>query len=424
MTQSIKPFAVAPIVANLQSAVFLNDYCHINGGASRVAIDEAIALANQGVSVTFLGANGPICPELEESRVSVVCLGQAELIKAGANPGVYVQSLWNLPAYRAMEEILSALDPARTVVHLHGYTKCLTTSPVRAAIAKKFSVVCTLHDFFVACPNGAFFDYVANAPCERRGLSTNCFKTNCDKRAYVHKAYRFARSLIQKWPGQLPSGVVNYISLSRRSAEILKPYLSPRSRIHPLENIVSVEKKTVVDVSRNTKLVAVGRLDREKGCELLVAAAEQAGVHITFVGDGALRITLQKSSNVTVTGWLSPAEVQAELDTARALIFPSLWFETYGLVVAEAAGRGVPAVVSDISAASERITSGIQGLVFQGGDVDSLAAALKKLNNDTLVKNMGLAAYDQFWMNPPTSDRHIDELKIIYEKTLAQRGVA
>ena len=33
--------------------------------------------------------------------------------------------------------------------------------------AKGFHVVCTLHDFFAACPNGAFFDYTAGKPCEQ-----------------------------------------------------------------------------------------------------------------------------------------------------------------------------------------------------------------------------------------------------------------
>src|SRR5579859_1407550 len=40
------------------TVVVLNDFCHVQGGASKVAIDEAVGLANQGVDVIFVGAVG------------------------------------------------------------------------------------------------------------------------------------------------------------------------------------------------------------------------------------------------------------------------------------------------------------------------------------------------------------------------------
>ena len=111
------------------------------------------------------------------------------------------------------------MPPGRTVVHLHGYTKALTTSPVRAARRAGVPVVCTLHDFFSACPNGAFFDYGSQAPCIRRALSMGCITARCDKRAYVHKLFRVMRSYMQLLVARFPAMVPNYISLSSRSVE-------------------------------------------------------------------------------------------------------------------------------------------------------------------------------------------------------------
>jgi glycosyltransferase involved in cell wall biosynthesis len=401
-----------------RTVIILNDYCNINGGASRIAIDEAVCLARAGENVIFLGAVGPVCDELANAPLQVRCLGQNELLDAGKNPAVLLQGLWNMAACRAMETLLATLEPASTIVHLHGYTKALTTSPVRAAVKGGFSVVCTLHDFFTACPNGAFFDYPVSKPCPRRGLSFDCITANCDKRHYTHKLYRVARSVVQKTAGLLPQGVKHYIPLSNRSLEILKPYLPADAQYHPLENLIRLDKTAPVEVTRNKTVVAVGRLDIEKGIEILLEAAQLADVNLTLVGDGPLRARAESYGNCRVTGWVSPETVYDELAKARALAFPSIWYEAYGLVVAEAAARGVPSIVSTISAASERVEDGIHGWHVAAGDVQSLARALAATKDDAIIAKAGLAAYERFWKAPPTELLHTAGLQAIYGRIL------
>ena len=400
------------------TVVVLNDYCNVNGGASRVALDEAIALANMGVEVIFVGAVGPIAPELRDAPLRTICLEQDELANAGLRPGVMVQGLWNRDAYKAVATLLRGLDPARTVVHLHGYTKALTTSPVRAAARAGFPVICTLHDFFAACPNGGFFDYTVRAPCPRTPLSFDCVSTNCDKRHYAHKLYRVGRSLVQRGPGLLPRGVHHYISLSKGSEQIMRQYLPPEAHYYPLENISEVPRQPPVDAAANRDLVAVGRLDIEKGIEVLLQAAGQAGMNLVLVGDGPLRAQAEQSGICRVTGWLSPAQVMAEIEKARCLLFPSIWYETYGLVVAEAAARGVPAIVSNISAAAERMEDGVHGWLVRAGDVEDLKRCLLLTRDDAAIRHMGQAAYERFWSNPPTRQAHVAGLMEIYERVL------
>lgn len=401
-----------------RTIVILNDYCHINGGASRVAIDEATGLAQAGEKVIFLGASGPICKELQDADMDVICMEQPELIEAGKSPSVLLQGLWNREAYREMESLLAKLTPESTVIHLHGYTKALTTSPVRAAVKNGFRVICTLHDFFVACPNGAFFDYVKGEPCPKRGLSSDCIRTNCDKRHYHHKLYRVARSTVQKRAGLLPDGVKDYISLSNRSLELLRPYLPQAAHFYPLENLIDVAQMSPVDVASNTSVVAVGRLDIEKGIELLLKAAQRADVQLTLVGDGPLRKLAETYGNCRVTGWLKPEQVVAELGKARCLAFPSLWYETYGLVVGEAAARGVPAIVSDISAAAERVANNVDGWHVGAGNEHDLTRALELTKNNESLGSMGRAAYENFWKTPPSRERHVQGLLKIYSKMI------
>jgi len=407
-----------------KTVIVLNDYCYVNGGASRIAVDEAVGLAAQGLQVIFIGAVGPICDELKAAPLQVICLDQTELINVLRSPLVALQGLWNHKAGQAMRRVLAPLDPAQTVVHLHGYTKALSTSPVRVASGRGFRVICTLHDFFPACPNGGQFDYVENRPCTRVCLSVSCITRNCDKRKYVHKLYRVARSLAQKYLGGFPGRVFHYISLSNRSAALLQPYLPAQARYYPLENLIEAQPAPAADVAANRDLVIVGRLDPEKGIELLLKAVVKAGVTLTMVGDGPLRAMAEAVPQVRVTGWLPIAKVKDELRKARALVFPSLWYETFGLVIGEAASCGVPAIVSDVTAAAERVQDGVQGWHMRSGDLDDLVRCLELTKDDARVRAAGQAAYDAFWKHPPTRDNHLRGLIEIYGKVLSDQGAA
>jgi glycosyltransferase involved in cell wall biosynthesis len=398
----------------VETVVVLNDFCHPQGGASRVAISEAIALQALGVQVQFVGAVGPVCQELLDSGVGVVCLNQPALADAKS---AALSAMWNRRAYRALRAMLASLDRRRTIVHLHGYTKALSTSPVMAARRDGFAAVCTLHDFFAACPNGAFFNYRQQVPCTLRALSAACLTTACDKRHPMHKAYRVVRGAVQRHLARFPAGVGHYISLSDRSAARLRPYLPQNAQLYPLTNIIDVQRQPPVDPGSNRNLMVVGRLDEEKGVLLAMRAATAAGLPIVFVGDGPHRGQLE-AAGARVTGWLSATEVYRELSAARCLVFPSLWYETFGLVVAEAAARGVPAIVSDISAPADRITDARDGWLFRAGDLADLTARMLLTRDDTALRAAGAAAYHAYWASPSDPISHSWALLSIYANVL------
>ena len=407
----------------IESVVMLNDFCHAQGGASRVAISEAIALQDLGVQVLFLGAVGPVCQELLDSGVRVVCLDQSALADAKSDPRAALAAMWNQTAYRTLRWMLAALDRRRTIVHLHGYTKALSTAPVTAARRAGFVTICTLHDFFAACPNGAFFNYRQQAPCTLRALSSACLFTPCDKRHAVHKAYRVVRGAMQRRLARFPSGVGHYISLSRRSATLLRPYLPNNAQLYPLTNIIDVQREKPVDPGANRNLMVIGRLDEEKGVLLAAQAAAAARLPIVFVGDGPYRCEIE-ATGARVTGWLSAAEVYRELNAARCLVFPSLWYETFGLVVAEAAARGVPAIVSDISAPADRITDGQNGWLFRAGDLADLTERMLLARDDAALRAAGAAAYQAYWAAPADPISHDNALLSIYANVLSDNSGA
>jgi peptidoglycan/LPS O-acetylase OafA/YrhL/glycosyltransferase involved in cell wall biosynthesis len=415
--------ASRPVSAAPFTVVMLNDFCHVQGGASKVAIDEAVRLAHSGVEVIFVGATGPVCEELRSAPLTVHCLGQPQLLDVGRHPGAALQGLWNFKAARRVAEILRPLPADRVVVHLHGYTKALTTSPVLAARRLGMPVICTLHDFYAACPNGAFFNYRKAQPCTLSPLSASCIATRCDKRAHMHKLFRVTRGLIQLAVGRFPASVEHYIALSERSAAILSPFLPRRAHLHRLPNPIDMPRIAPAPVAGNNTILCLGRLDEEKGVRLLAQVAERMGLAVTFVGDGPLRAEIEQIPGMMVTGWVGMEEIRARLGRARCLVFPSLWYEAFGLTVSEAAACGVPAIVSDISAAAERIEEGVTGWRFRSGDGDDLARCLAMIADDALVGAAGEAAYRAFWSDSRSGERHVADLLRIYQAAVRPERV-
>lgn len=229
--------------------------------------------------------------------------------------------------------------------------------------------------------------------------------------------------MAQRHVARFPACVHDYITLSRRSGDILRPYLPNDAAFYPLDNIIDVPRAPPVNVAANDSVLVLGRLDAEKGVALAAAAARQSGWRIVFAGEGPERPTLERAG-ATITGWIGKEEVWRSLAQARCLVFPSRWYETFGLVVSEAAARGVPTIVSNVSAAAERVIDGVTGWTFRSGDLEDLVRCLNLLRDDATVSRVGNAAYHNFWSSPPDRTRHTAELLSIYAKVLAREPVA
>jgi glycosyltransferase involved in cell wall biosynthesis len=350
----------------------------------------------------------------------VICTDQSAIGNDPQRIRALIQGIWNRRAAQSMANILRGFDPGNTVVHVHGWTKALSSSVIKVAIDHRFKVVCTLHDYFSACPNGSFFNYQKNAVCELRPLSGACVSTQCDRQHYGHKIWRLVRQYTQNSWGGMPKDVHHFIMVSEVSRIVLRPYFSPDSQMYFVQNPVRAAYAEPVDISRNSAYLMVGRIAQEKGPHIFAEAARMAGCEAVLVGDGdKCAEVLRLCPSATMLGWLAHEAVMAELRKARALVFPSLLFETDGLSVVEAAALGIPAIVSDVSAARASIVDGVTGLLFKAGDPKDLAEKMSALRDDETGARMGRAAHAHYWKNPRTLERHVQELEHTYEQVLA-----
>lgn len=161
------------------NVIIVNDFDYIQGGASKVAIETANLLYEKKVNTYFFSA-----VHSNESKIksNVINLNQKEMIKDPNKIRGIFNNLFNVRALIEFNHLLEQFDPLDTIIHVHGWTKALSSSIFYIAFKKNFKVVITAHDYFIPCPNGGFFNYQTNNSCNLKPLSKKCLICNCDSR--------------------------------------------------------------------------------------------------------------------------------------------------------------------------------------------------------------------------------------------------
>lgn len=417
MRVSIPPLLGDAREGSNMHVVIVLDHAHINGGQANVALASALGLKARGHEVTVFAAVAPIDPRLPAAGIHVVCLGQDD-VNSQRNPLAFAaQVIWNSSASRRLGELLSTLDPTRSLVHIHGWAKALSPAIGRALRAHPaIPVAYTMHEFFLVCPNGGFYDYPINAVCHRTPMSVTCMAYNCDSKSYPRKILRLARHVALDYLSGLPEACRHVITISDLQVEVASRYFRPQTVFHRVDNPIDVPDLGPKSSPASGNFLFVGRLSPEKGPAFFAEASRRAGLHATFVGDGPIAGELrERYPDATFLGWKSPPDVQALMRDARALVFPSVWYEGQPLTVLEALAVGTPVIVSDICAGREAVADGETGLWFRSADVDDLTRALAALSEDETATRMSRAAYSRYWANPLTPDVHLDRLEEVYD---------
>jgi glycosyltransferase involved in cell wall biosynthesis len=399
--------------------VLAMDHASVTGGQAKVALDSAIGLKRAGHHPIVFAAVAPVDPRLAAEGIETICLGQEDLLGNGSRVAAAVQGIWNHRAAAELEKLLARLPRENTIVHVHAWAKALSPAIAGPIRRSGLPAVYTMHEYFLYCPNGGFYDYQSNSVCKLKPMSAACWLRHCDSRNYPFKLWRNVRLGIAQHVARLDGLFDDIILISDLQRDLLAPLLPASARLHRLRNPVDAAPLGQKTAPATGDVLFVGRLSPEKGAFLFAEAAKRAGVTPVFIGDGPIAEELAaRRPEARLLGWLAPEEARAAMRAARALVFPSLWYETQGLTALEAKAMGTPVIVSDLCAARESIEDGVSGLWFRGGDADSLADALRRIGDDQLVTALSRGAYENYWRDPPTLEDHVARLETLYRAAL------
>jgi len=141
--------------------------------------------------------------------------------------------------------------------------------------------------------------------------------------------------------------------------------------------------RSTLSLGRAT-LLYVGRLDPEKGLDVLLHAVRNldADLVVAGVGRDAERLRRSASANVRFVGWLEPQELVPWYAAADVFVLPSL-SEPWGMVLNEAAAAALPIVTTTaVGAAMDLVEEGVNGYAVAPGDAEALERALRVLCED------------------------------------------
>lgn len=323
---------------------------------------------------------------------------------------------FSVKSYLEVRRTLNTFRP--DVVHVHNFFPLISPSVFYACRRAFIPSVFTLHNYRVLCPT-AFLMH--------NGIRTEASLRNGPWWAVPQRVYRgsfvgtFAVASmisIHKAAGTWSNCVTRFIALSKFASATFAEAGLPVSRIKVKPNFVDIQ---VPIEGRRRGLLFVGRLSSEKGLDVLSAATQLLGCTekmVKVVGDGPMASSLNSASGIEFLGPLGAPSVYEQMANSQVLLVPSLWHESFGMVVIEAFACGLPVIASRLGALSELVEDGVTGLLVEPGSAKDLAEKMRwAIEHPEAMLQMGRAArarYEERY----TSEINYSQLMGIYEEAI------
>jgi glycosyltransferase involved in cell wall biosynthesis len=367
-------------------------------GENRVVADELQLLRDAGHEVSALvpprEAAGPVASSREG-----------------------LSAIWSRRA--AAEVRGEILDRGAQIVHVHNLFPALSPAVLRAAEDAGATTVATLHAHRLLCLPATFMRDGRN--CEQcsgrqlwRGVVHRCYRDSALASASLATSLTVHRALGSFDRIRLFLAVSGFVRDKHLAAG-----LAP--------DRVSVKHNFTWGTPRRAApgdyFLFLGRLSAEKGADVLIDAWRRIGSPLVVAGDGpdAERLRAEAPPNVEFRGQVAPEEVGELLTRARALVVPSVSYEGAPRSVLEAYAAGVPVIASSTGALPELVEEGSSGLLVPPGDGLALAAAVRRLEDDSESSRMGEAAW-RLWRRFYGPEQGLAGLERAYAQALELRA--
>ena len=289
------------------------------------------------------------------------------------------KTVWRGETHREMKDLLGRVKPR--VVHVHNTFMLISPSIYSACREAGVPVVQTLHNYRLLCPAATFFR--EGAVCEEcpehslwRGVRYGCYRHSRSASAVTALMLAVHRRR-HTWT----RSIALFVAVSEFVKGKFVENGFPPGRIFVKPNFVDPDPGARSEGEGDYALYA-GRLSEEKGVETLLEAWRQLrqAIPLVIAGDGPERPRLEaKAAGLSIPlvrfcGHITRQKLSETMKQARFLVFPSRWYETFGMTIVEAFACGIPVLCARLGAAQEAVEDGRTGLHFAPGDAEDLAA--------------------------------------------------
>lgn len=371
---------------------------------------------------------------------TVVMAEQDLLRSAGARVETMIYDSWDKAKIRSLQmrpsQLISnpktsheARDLIRRhqiqIVHCHNLFPLLSTSIYATALAEGVPVVQTVHNYRMGCLNGLHLRNGRICQICEPGHYTAGVAFGCYRGSRIQSLAIGLSRTVDTWRGVWDQPTI-YIAPSEFMREKLLSWGIPEHKVVIKPHFVRTDPGKRSTPAEHA--LFIGRLSAEKGLDMLLDVWTGERPPLVIVGDGPMRDHLERRvqdegrANIRFAGHLDKDGVNAMLRTARFLVMPSTWFETFGMVLIEAYAVGIPVIATRLGAMADVVRDGITGYLFTANDPTDLAAKLTLMDSDPdHLERMGEAARAEYerWYS---AQGNLEQLRAIYAQALDAVG--
>ncbi len=374
---------------------------HRGGGGADNATRATIALLRErGVEVAVFERDSAQLPASAAGRLTA-----------------FVRGLYSREAVRAFRTHLEAERP--DLVHVHELYPLISPWVLPECARRGLPVVMSVYDYRLTCPVHNHFH--RGQVCTRcvGGREFQCVRQNCRGRWAESVAFALRNLVARRWR-LFARNIQLYITPTRFTADWLTAHAGVAAEAVCVVPCAIRLPGTTVDPAAGRYAAFAGRFVPEKGVEVAVAAARQARVPLWLAGDADTHPAVRPGDEVRFVRTRGPEQLAEFYRGARVLVMPSIWFETFGIVVGEAMSHGVPVLASGIGALAETTVDGVTGLHFRVGDAGDLAGKLRRLwEDDERCRALGAAARRHIERTASPA-RHVELMLAAYARVLGR----
>jgi len=328
-------------------------------------------------------------------------------------------TIWSGDSYRALQRAIQRFKPQ--IVHFHNTLPRISPSGYYAASGLGVPVVQTLHNFRMACPSGLLFrDGRVCEDCLGKRFATPALANRCYRDSLAATAAVAVMLTVHRTIGTYERAVDAYIALTAFSRDLFERHGLPAQRIHIKPNFAT-DAGGPGDGSGGFALF-VGRLSPEKGVATLLTAWREhsPGLPLTVAGDGPMRPVVEEASrrsggSIRFLGQITPSHAAELMRSAALVLFPSEWYETFGLTIVEAYAAGTPVVASRMGTMLSLVDDGRTGRHFTPNDAAALASTVRTMIASPGVLDRMRAAARTQWERHYSPEVNYSRLRQVYE---------